>query len=109
MAPRAGYQKVIPRTVGHRFSARGPGGDRLGWGHLIKEYTKPRQTIQSPDRLYKATTRLYKAPKRLYKVPEYQTKNTTYLTIVATNIDLTYNMKYLISKNNMYIYIYILV
>ena len=44
---------------------------------------KPRQTIQSPDRLYKAPTdntkpqqtiespdRLYKAPERLYKAPE---------------------------------------
>ena len=38
----------------------GPGGDRLGWGHIRilhkapKDYTKPQQTIQSPDRPYKA-------------------------------------------------------
>ena len=35
------------------------GGDRLGWGHIKRlykapqDYTKPRQTIQSPDRQYK--------------------------------------------------------
>ena len=45
----------------------GPGGgDRLGWGHIrvvyeaLTDCTKPRQTFQSPDRLYKAPTRLYK-------------------------------------------------
>ena len=49
-------------------------------GEAPKDLTKPRQTIQSPDKLYKAPTdntkprqttqspdRLYKAPKQLYK------------------------------------------
>ena len=48
-------------------------GDRLGWGHMRilykapTDYTKPRKTIPSPDRLYKA-------PKRLDKDTRYQTK-----------------------------------
>jgi len=38
------------------------------------DYTKPQQTIQIPDRLYKAPKRLYKAPKRLHKAPTDYTK-----------------------------------
>ena len=66
-----------PRGLGRGASALpwataaavGPGGgDRLGWGHIRilyktpTDYTKPQQTIQSPDKLYKAPERLYKAP-----------------------------------------------
>ena len=73
-----------------------------------KDYTKPRQTIQSPDRQYKAPTDFTKprqttqSPNRLYKAPKQHTKhsknmqspkildnNHKYLTIVATNINLT--------------------
>ena len=51
----------------------GRGGDKLGWGHIRILYkaptddTKPQNTIQSPDRLYKAPTNYIKPPKRLYK------------------------------------------
>ena len=63
-----------------------PGGDRLGgdtglgWEHIKivheapEDYTKPKNNIQSPDRLYKAPERLHKAPKRLYKALEDYTR-----------------------------------
>ena len=47
-------------------AAVGPGegeaGDRLGWGHIQtlhkapKDYTKPQNIVQSPDRQYKDLT-----------------------------------------------------
>ena len=45
------------------------GGDRLRWGHIRilyeapTDYTKPQQTIQSTDRLYKALEGLHKDAK----------------------------------------------
>ena len=39
-----------------------------------EHYTDPRQTTQSPDRLYKAPKRFYKAQKKPYKAQEYWTK-----------------------------------
>ena len=53
---------------------RGPvggGPPAEGPGEAPKDYTKPRQTIESPNRLYKAPKRLYKDLKRLYKATEY--------------------------------------
>ena len=60
-------------------AAVGPGregrGDRLRWGHIRilykapTDYTKPQQTIQSPDRQYNAPKRLYKDPDILDKDP----------------------------------------
>ena len=36
-------------------------------GDAPKDFTKPRQTTQSPDRLYKDPETLYKAPETLHK------------------------------------------
>ena len=70
---------AIPYSLGGPPPPCGPGGkggrgaDRLGWGHIRilykapKDYPKPQNTIQSPDRPYKA-------PKRLYKDIRYSTK-----------------------------------
>jgi len=67
----------------------GPGGgevgDRLGWGHIRilykapEDFTKPRQTIQSPKatKLQKDYTKLQKniqSPKKLYKAFKNYTK-----------------------------------
>ena len=55
-------------AVGPGGGREGGGGDRLGWGHIRRlykaptDYTKPRNIIQSPDRLYKDIERLCKAP-----------------------------------------------
>ena len=43
------------------ISELGPGEG--GRGEAPKDFTKPRQTIQSPDRLYRTPERLYKDPK----------------------------------------------
>ena len=46
----------------------------LWHGHRLHkaptDFTKPRQTIQSPDRLYKAPKKLYKAPTDYTKPPK---------------------------------------
>ena len=75
-------------------------GDILGSGHPPKDYTKPRHTEQSPNRLYKALDRQYKDPTDYRKPQKHYTKtrhikqkptilnmNLKYSTRVATNID----------------------
>ena len=52
---------------GGRAPAEGPGGGIHWGGDTPKDYTKPRQTIQSPGILDKA-------PETLYKCFEYWTK-----------------------------------
>ena len=55
------------------------------------DFTKPRQTVQSPNRLYKAPKRLYKAPKHCTKPAQHMQnlnivdKNQTYSTRVTFN------------------------
>jgi len=45
-------------------SAEGPGGGQIGVGTSPKDYTKPRQNIQSPEKIIQS-------PKTLYKDPSY--------------------------------------
>ena len=61
----------------------------IDWGgDTLKDYTKPRQTTKSPERVFKARTNLRKprktmqSPDRLYKAPKDYTKPrpTTYDT-----------------------------
>ena len=68
---RLGFQKYVSLRFMVGSPAEGPGGDTLGWEHLKRlykaqtDYAKPRNirqstrnTIQSPDRRYKAPERL---------------------------------------------------
>ena len=67
--------------------AEGPGG--VSPNSLYKaptDYTKTRQTIQSPDRLYKA-------PNWLYRDLEILDKDIKELKNIATNIKLTHTIK----------------
>ena len=61
--------EVLIITEGTKIGRVGGGRWEVGGGEALKDFTKPRQTIQSPDRLNKP-------PQRLYKAPEYQTKPT---------------------------------
>ena len=73
-------------------------------GEAPKDFTKPRQTIQSPNRQYKAPKHYTKPknirrkPKMLDKYLNILDKDLKSLTRVATNINLTSNIKYLIYK-----------
>ena len=57
----------------HRRRRGARGGDRLGWGHIRilykapKDYTKPQQTIQSPQKIYTKTYKIRQQPKTLNK------------------------------------------
>ena len=90
-------------------AAVGPGGGIDWGGDTFKKSTKPRQTMQSPGRQYKAPTDSAKPPQKYAKT--YSTrqrlsildkdskildKDPTYLTRVATNIILTHNIQHLI-------------
>ena len=91
-----------------------PQGPRGGGGpkRLYKaptDFIKPQQTIQDIKRLHKDNKRLYKAPERLYKAPRQTMrrhkkidetfnildKDIKYSTRVATKMNLTYNIGYL--------------
>ena len=55
--------KVMLETLTTKASDSSVGGGGAeGSGEAPKDFAKPRQTIQSPNRLYKAPERLYKAP-----------------------------------------------
>ena len=82
--------------------------DRLGWGHI-------RQTIQSPEELYKDRTDYTKPPKDytkplnirqnlniLNKYFKLLDKYPKYSTSVATSINLPDNTKYPIFENTSY-------
>ena len=56
-----------------------------------KTLYKARQTIQSPETIYKTSKR----PDKTFKILD---KDLKYLTRVATHINFTYDVKYLISK-----------
>ena len=81
-------------------------------GEAPKDFTKPQQTIQSPDRLYKAPTYYTKPPKdyrnlqkdyikllNIKQNPKILDKNPTHWTRVATNIYSTSSIKYPILNN----------
>ena len=84
----------------------------MGWGHIRilykapTDYTKPRQTIQSLNGLYKAPRRLHKDPNRLYQDirngqnPNILDKDPKYLTRLTTTTYLAFNIKYLITKTS---------
>ena len=104
----------------HRRGARGGGRPPRGLGVPPAEGPPPpppgpgvrggklQKTLQSPDRLYKAPKRLYKAPtdytkprkdtkpRNIRQNPKVLDKDLTYLTRVATNINSTNTIKYLI-------------
>ena len=68
-------------NVSHESASRGPGVDRLGWGHLRRLY-------KAPDGLYKAPTDNTK-PLNIKRNLKKLNTDLTYLTKVATNINLT--------------------
>ena len=61
---------------------------------------RPQRTLQSPDRQNKATTDYTKPQNTIQNLqksmqhPNILDKNQTYLTIVATNINLKYDINY---------------
>ena len=65
---------------GHRCRRRGARGGG-GGGEAPKDFTKPRQTIQSPNRLYKAPETLHKhinirqKPLNIRQVPKILNKS----------------------------------
>ena len=65
---------------------------------------KPQRTIQSPDRLYKASkdytklTKDYTKTTNIRQHPKILDTDLKYLTRVATNINLIYNIKCIILK-----------
>ena len=92
-----------PRGLGGGPPAEGPGAApaaAVGPGGEGGREGKPRQTIQSPNRLYKATTDYTKPPKDYRNLQNIRqklkilNKYPTYLTRVATNINQAYNIKY---------------
>ena len=74
--------------------ARVPGPQPPGsWSQAPTDYTKTRQTIQSPNRQHKASKRLYKT-KNIRQNPKTLDKDQKYLTRVANNNILTFDIKY---------------
>ena len=67
-------------------AAVGPGGGGGGGGEAPKDYTKPRQTMQSPDRLCKAPKNTIQSPGILDKDLKVKIldKHSKYLTRVAS-------------------------
>ena len=61
------------------------------------DYTKPQNTIQSSTD-YTKPRKIYKTSKRPDKTFKILDKDLKYLTRVATHINFTYDVKYLISK-----------
>ena len=61
-----GARRGAPWGGARRGAPWGWGGARRGaWGEAPKDFTKPRQTIQSPNRLYKAQKH-YTRPRKDY-------------------------------------------
>ena len=72
-------------------------GSREGEGGAPNDYTEPRQTIQSPARLYKPKED-YTELINIRQKPEFLDKDRNHLTNVKTNINLTSNIVYLESR-----------
>ena len=74
--------------MGRALAARHGPGHAMGQAHAPKELTKPRQTIQSPNRLHKAP-KDYRKPLNIRQNPNILDKNPKYLTKVANNNTIT--------------------